>query len=408
MSRKYLAITVLLLIAFFLRIYLLADVPAVVTSPELAFFKITNGVFGTNIFLLRFVSVILGTLFIGIFYLLSRKISPKIGASYKNLPIVLTAVITFFPWHIQMSRIDIFGNSVLLLFIIILYFLIRNFSTKIIFVVMTFALLFSILMSFKTDPTEEYLLSEINRISADRISFSSDTPLSRALHHQNFEISKLYLHQFFKHIEPVSLFFGWQHNSGFITKSAGLFYPQDLLFLGLGTALLYRKNKKALVVAGMLAGLILIPSSIFGSSPDAKKIILLLPIVTVIVSLGILEAHKILRNKIAIMFLILFGSIIIARFFNDYYFLFPKTPTIEKEYKNAFLLLKEKNAGKIVIIDRSYGKNMDQYVHFYLNSKMPPLFLYEEPKVYEDNAIYVKPSGKLKGDVLEIELFETQ
>ena len=411
MLRSYILYFAILVLAFILRVIFLEKVPQVLSLDEINLAVFFSGsIIGESVFFLRLASVIFGTVTIGVFYFLAKIFFIKIGIKKSFLPYTAMLLLALTPWHVQLSRVDLVANVALLFLIIILIVIMKYFSGKMMIPLVLLGVLllvYGIAGNYKKDSTEVYLLTAIEQTASNRIAYSTSTPLSKIVHDKNIEKSKLYMRQAFGYIEPSKLFFAWDYNPSYVTKNSGLLYPLDIIFLGFGIAYLFKKNRQTFLLLLLFSAIVLLPPVFTGSSADFNKVMLLFPIVILVVALGArILITKINNKKIAIFLCVLY-ALTVARFYYHYYLVYPNDISVEGEYKKVFIELNNKNIRKnIVIVDESFGRNIDRYALYYLRDAKKYSVVFEEPKKYISNTLYIRQVKNKDSDKFKLGIFE--
>ncbi|MCX8093292.1 MAG: glycosyltransferase family 39 protein, partial [Candidatus Goldbacteria bacterium] len=315
--------------------------------------------FGYNIFSLRFVSVVLGTLSVIAFYFLLKEI-------FKNWQIAIFGafIYTFSRWHLNFSRIAFLGMQTVLLLTVFAYFYIKALKTNrtlfsifagislgianytygvvyFIHFVVLFHCLFLLFKNFKLFFKEKifiylkiYLLVII--LSMPLIIYAIKTPtlfFQRANDISFFnEIkSSKSLEPLIKNITSYLLCFNFEgdYNGRHNLYKKPLFDYLSGIFFVMGV--IYSFFTPGFRFFILWLAIMFIPGviSITIETPQFYRIIGAMPAAFIVIILGIYKSietiNNIIKNKkfVFIMYLITFLSISVMNFY-QYYFLYPK------------------------------------------------------------------------------------
>lgn len=362
--------------------------------------------FGLNIFSIRLLSILSGTLLPIAVFLLTRQVFKK----NLLLPYIASLLVAFAPWSIFLSHIALEANLFLTLFIFSLYFLVKkNHSVSLIlfalclftynsarvllpFYLISFflyrpveinikssvfffvAILLLIYQTFfaTTGQSRYKLVSLIDQGTINRIAMRRQSlpPLIGKIIHNKVTYFIAYSTQnYLKILDPRFVFLTGSSNYQFNIPNLPLFSWIFLPFYLIGLFLLI-KNRNQLIYWFLVAPL---PSAITRDAPHTLRAIVFLPLVLIITAYGLLVIKsKLLLPLLTIILLVLTFNFyhIFQQYSRDYSWVWQYGYTQVVDY------LKTVPPSEPVYISKKYGEP-HEFILFYW-----PI----NPSTYQNNA----------------------
>lgn len=363
---------------------MLDKVPAILSPQEIDFAN-AIGLSHFGIFTIRLPGVLLSIASIIIFYILALSFFEK---QNKNIAYVATFLLAVSPWHIQISRADFLSNLFILVTLALLIAAVKL-TGKIKLAICVCLAVLVVFFGIRQDPSLVYKRIEAEKQSRDRISYSLFSPLSKILYENNIYQARITTGNAFSYFDPRALLFEWKNDAGRVSPYSGLFNPIDIILIPLGLFVLFQKKKKEFLIL-LLPAVIVLPLSATSGTPDAFGVSVFYS------ALAIASAQGAFVNKKTTIVVSCFGLLFFFRFLFNYFFVFPLDPGLEKEYVKSFLMTSGEK-GKVVVVDKSYGRNMEKYADYYIGRKQNVSFIFDIPSSFEKNTTYLLPVTKDDG-----------
>ncbi len=378
MLKPRLALFSIILLALVLRILMLDKVPAILSPQEIDFAN-AIGLSHFGIFTIRLPGVLMSIASIIFFYILALSFFEK---QNKNIAYVATFLLAVSPWHIQISRADFLSNLFILVTLALLIAAVKL-TGKIRLAICLCLAVFVVFLGMRQDPSLVYKRIEAEKQSRDRISYSLFSPLSKILYENNMSQARITTGNAFSYFDPRALLFEWKNDAGRVSPHSGLFNPVDIILIPLGLFVLFQKRKKEFLIL-LLPAVIVFPLSATSGTPDAFGASVFFA------AMAIASAQGAFVNKKTTIVVSCFGLLFFFWFLFNYFFIFPLDPGLEKEYVKSFLKTSDEK-GKVVVVDKSYGRNMEKYADYYMGRKQNINFIFEVPLSFEKNTTYLLP-----------------
>jgi 4-amino-4-deoxy-L-arabinose transferase-like glycosyltransferase len=463
MKKRHLIILLLTLVAGFLRFYKLGQFPVSPNWDELShgynayslfltgkdewgvtlptifrafgdyklpvyiyFTIIPIAIFGLNVFAIRFISALAGTLAIPGIYLLTKELFPEKKINLKkisiSLPVISSFILTFLPWHFFISRPALEANLALTLIIYGSYFLIKglkypenfipasvlfglslhSYNTARVFVpalLFSFVLIFwrkikiekstifsfLILVSFGVVVVSQMLsgvgtarYSKLNiitestayTIGQQRIESNLPPTIARFAYNRPLYFINTFIANYFSYFTP-----------GFINQSDGaqfqfaipgrnlLGFPAVTFFI-IGVLYLsknFREKQNQFILIWLLISPI--AAALTVDPPQALRPNPLIPAIVIIAGLGLVfvceKFSKIIKLVILSISIIL-TLLIFSIYLNDYFITYPKrySQSWQHGYREVFEFLSTQKDYTNVFITKRYGEAHIFYLFF--------------------------------------------
>lgn len=337
-----------------------ADVAPIIfyaTIPSIAFF-------GPTEVAVRFPSVVVGTITILAFYFMTREFFRHIDASCAHSRFIPTLVALFLaisPWHIQISRIAHDASYALLIELIALWLFLRSvrfrntiqFYLSFIFFAISFyayhsarlttpLLILGLIFMFKQQLKVTKRMFLVAGLLFGAIAFPIVfNILSKPFSQTRFSGINIFIHQpgesfypfsllpkfafnFINQFNLHSLFFDSSGMRYFNISGVGLFYLMELPIILTGFIYVIRLEKWKWFLLYWVA-ISVLPGALTLGSPNGGRILLLLPVLTIISAIGVVGMFQLVTSKKYILFLSFSIAIVISissayflhQYFND-------------------------------------------------------------------------------------------
>ncbi len=200
------------------------------------------------------------------------------------------------------------------------------------------------------------------------ISRQKSDIIGEVLNNRRITSVYIFISQYFSNFNPQWIFEN-RGNESFKAPGVGLLYFWEAPFLLVGIFSLF-KNKyssKTKAVVASWALIAFVAPSITTQAPHAMRSYNVLPIPQILIGLGILEMGKFFPKKLGIILLAILVVSQLYYFFNQYFFVFPRTESSSFQYALSNVMpyvSRVKNKYKTVVI--SNRDNLYQSYMFYL------------------------------------------
>jgi 4-amino-4-deoxy-L-arabinose transferase-like glycosyltransferase len=401
--------------------------PIYITVPCIA-------IFGLNELSVRLPSVIFGTLSVYLTYILTVLLFNEFGNFRKNslikiptLGYITATLLTFSPWHINISRAGFEANIALFLVILGTYLLVKirsipklwiyaflpyvgaayTFNSARYFVLfITLFLLYLSLQSIKNNikyfiigviiaaviilPLVPHLLSNESRLrfkevnifsdssvvitSNNRIAFEGNTIIAKIVNNRRIAYARSFFIHFLDNLEPSFLFIKGDGNPKFSTQDVGQLYLIEAPFLILGLLWLFSECP---ILAGFLLYWMLtaiIPAATARETPHALRILNTLPVWQIFIAYGIYQSVIRLHNiskfpKSAIFKNLIYAVILGIYILNVSYYLYNYHVHYPREFSGEWQYGYKQGI--------EYAQGVDsQYDHIYVSESIGRAYMY--------------------------------
>jgi|SRR5882724_711106 len=349
--------------------------------------------FGLTEFAVRFPSALLGTLTVLLAYFFVKRLFDK-SANATLYALATSFILAVSPWHIMLSRAA-FEANVSTFFLIIggLFFLravqkhpsslifsavafvcsLYTFNTARVFVPLLLIVLtvgyWKKLFAMKkiviiaivvgiclTLPTAKFFISPQARLRFQEVNIFTDldvinrtnqeiandnnAPWSKVLHNRRLAYSVQFLQHYFDNLTFQFLFITGDGNPKFSTQATGQMYVWELPFFIAGIFLLIRKKEGNWWVIPVWLLLGIIPAATARETPHALRIETTLPMFQLLVAYGVVNSSLLVKPKVGkfpirkflLITTILFASVNILYFFEEYFLHYAKEFSGEWQY----------------------------------------------------------------------------
>lgn len=399
----FIILSSILLLAAFLRLAFLVSVPSTFSASEIGVGLFLQN-FGMGEVAIRIPGVFVSLLTIVLFYFLTKEFLKKIGFKNPHYSLIGAFYLAISSWDIQISRSD-FWTNINILMVVLLFFIFLRTGKKGRILASIVLVVFVLFLNLKSpDSSFQYKLDEIVKVSSDRIAYSSNSTLSKVLYNPQIADFRFYIANAFEYFDPRRVLFLWDANLGRIADQAGLINVVEFGVAIIGALAILRRKSNYFFLLLSFIFITIIPLAVSVSSPDAYSLSLVLPAIALFATVGIVEFLK--RGKNIKILGLAFWLIFFLYFLNNYFNVFSKTAGLENEYIKEFKRLREeKITTKIVVVDKSYGQNMNLYAKYYLPKNYKYSVVFKDPK-HEKNTLYIVPAKITKKElILRREIF---
>lgn len=348
-------------------------------------------VFGLTEFAVRFPSAFFGSLSILITYFLVLEIFKESKYRY-HYTVLSSFFLAISPWHINLSRAAFEANvatffimsgvwlyllalrkNLLLLLLSAFCFVMSMYtfntarivspllvivlfisSLSIVRKHLRFFLIAGIFGALLLIPTLPFLLSpqaslrfqEVNIFSdvslverANKNIEASDSLIGTIVNNRRVFYAREYVKHYFDNLNPSFLFIVGDGNPKFSTRDVGQIYLWNMVFLLIGSLLLFRKKegKWWLIPAWIIIGII--PAGTARETPHALRIETVLPTVQILVAYGVIQSFFLLKKRfsghIVRLSFIFFGLVLLVNvlyYLHGYYAHYPRIFSGEWQY----------------------------------------------------------------------------
>lgn len=383
-------------------------------------------IFGLNVFAVRFISALAGTLAIPGIFLLAKELFPEKKINLKkisiSLPVISSFILTFLPWHFFISRPALEANLALTLIIYGSYFLVKGikspknfipasvllglslhtYNTARVFVptlLVAFVLVYWKKLKLNRASIVSFLLvvafgslvafqiysgvgtarySKLNiitestayTIGQQRVESNLPPTIARLAYNRPLYFINTFIANYFSYFTP-----------GFINQSDGAqvqFAIPNRNMLGLTVVILFLlgvlylsksfKNKHSQFI---LAWLLISPiaAALTADPPQALRPNPLIPAIVIIAGLGLVFVCEKLSKIIKLIILsigVIFTLLIFSIYLNDYFVTYPKkySESWQYGYQEVFEFLSTQKDYNTVFFSKRYGEAHIFYLFF--------------------------------------------
>ncbi len=231
--------------------------------------------------------------------------------------------------------------------------------------------------------TDISIIKDINQKRADH----DNSILSRVIYHRYWAYSKIVFDNVLDHFDPNYLFLSGDPNPRHSTRESGIFYPLDLIFLGLGLSLILLKRKSLIILLPLWWLLAIIPAAITKTTPHALRTLMAIPAPQIIIAYGLSHFFTQIKKHRSLIIVITVSIYLVltARHFYYYFNTYPKLHSASWQYGYQELMeyLKiNQNKYQTIYITRELGRPSIYY--FFYNQIDPRLVQEQEASSKKD------------------------
>lgn len=387
--------------------------------------SLSEALFGLNIYSVRLVSVLAGTLSVLFTYLLTKELFRKVNKNYELIALVAAGFLAIEPWSLFLSRGAFEANLAQMFIIAGFYFILKHkkrsaiyqfiglillglsvwtYNSARIFVpllLVSFLLLFNksklrkpvkykilllpIVIFFV--PMFIQLIKPAGQARFNWVSFVNDSYINNIITaRNNSQLSPLltrlaynrytyFLPQFTRnymsHFSPEFLFIKGGSHYQFGVPGTGLIYPIQIIFIILGLVYLLNKHNKYSIFIFSWILLAPIASSLTVDTPHALRFIVILPIPMVLAALGLVTFVGYIQNKVYKTIIVISYIIVLCYLFISFekklFIDYPKAYSWSFQYGEEQMVnyLKTKYSSyDYILVSKEYGEP-HEFVLFY-------------------------------------------